>query len=455
MSKAPVRRDVRFGSEWVRDLTFIAFARFSQGYAVTAYTIVMSSYLLMAEINIPMLFAILALEYVFITFLTPFVSFLLDSTRTAIGRRTPYLLVFGVLAPFLMGLSQSALLREMIPLALLYIVLFNLLLFLYSLALHGFVRDKVVSVYENLQKTVIRWSNVAGMAAGIVSIVLSSDVVGWKAVITFAGLLWLVSSVLASLFVVERKEFRVKLSEVDRIALQETFYNSLRSLSLKRLITPSMEELCLATTLSILILIEASTVAAWHMRTDSVTPPALLLLLNFATYVLAQHVGSTLLRPSSLATAGKSGGGARGGTGLLKANMPGALPARILPRFALINGVLYLVSYFLLRLNALPLVFVAVSVSGFLWGLGLGYKKWTVAPGRAERELFYDLFAFSQAPETGDAGTGAKPRFALLLYIMLVLAGVALMFAKLDNLYALLSILSFGLSALCYLKPNR
>lgn len=451
MAKFTGQRDARRNLEWLRDTILLSFARFSQSFAVTVYGTVIPYYLLSYGVEIWVLSLVLGLEYLVFAFLSPAATYLLDSTRTAVGRRTPYILVFGVVTPFLMGLSQSSLMREMLRIAIVYVALFNLSLFIYSMSFQGLVRDKLVSLYESFQRTAVRLSAVFGVLLGLFALVVASDVSEWKKVLTFGGLLWLVSSVVVSFLVTERKEYRTKLTEVERMALQDKLYAELRSTRLKNLFKASIDEICLALLFAILLTVEGFTLAAWTLDANN----SHLAVLANLTYLVAYAFFAFLFpkfrrtRNARLNVSTREQGADEKRDRRLRSALKVSFPL-----LAAVNGSLYLFLNFAFRANAFALLITFLPITGIMWAVATLVRFLALIPGRAERELIYES-AYLAGLKKQEVQTDhlASQRFALILFTTLLLIGLALTFAGLENIYALLSVLSFALSVLLIFKP--
>ncbi|HOJ93855.1 MAG TPA: hypothetical protein PK390_01330, partial [Fervidobacterium nodosum] len=92
-------------------------------------------------------------------------TYLYDITRSAIGRRTPYLIIFGILSSFNLTLIQKLSYISLFPL-LMVIALFNFWLFLYTLAFFGMVKDKIVYHFRNIMILHIKlWGIVGSITA--------------------------------------------------------------------------------------------------------------------------------------------------------------------------------------------------------------------------------------------------------------------------------------------------
>jgi len=130
-------------SEDVKDTVVLSFGFFGLGFFIPTYIYIMLSFLLKSSIPKWILLGSFYSELIIIAFLKDKILFLFEMTRTAIGRRTPYILVFGTISSFLLSTISNLLTVDKNLFSLVFLVItFNFSLFIYALSLLGMLEDR-------------------------------------------------------------------------------------------------------------------------------------------------------------------------------------------------------------------------------------------------------------------------------------------------------------------------
>ncbi|WP_448375090.1 hypothetical protein [Fervidobacterium sp.] len=233
-------RKVRF--EQFKDAVILLFGIFGLSFVIPAYIYVMLHFLSSSDLSKTLLLAIFYSELLIFAILTPHVNFLLEITRSAIGRRTPYLLTFGTLVAFLLTAIRNATVDERSITAIIVIILsFNFSMYFYSLTLLGLMNDRKTYVTEKFLESQWKFWSVIG--------IISSYLYSWKLctdgrTISHVSLLFLISVFAVSFLIIEDKKFKVKISPDEKSEIYEKYksqrkpkikFEKLRNADLKRL----------------------------------------------------------------------------------------------------------------------------------------------------------------------------------------------------------------------------
>jgi len=209
------RRKLNF--ENVKDVVLLSFAVFGLSFIFPAYITTVPRILLLNGFPNTLITLLISSELLFLFFLNPVFEYILDITRSAIGRRTPYIITFGVLTSFVLSLLEN--LNQgypnSIPILILLVIAANFCLYLYSLALFGLIRDKSngsdQTIWIMLRFQAKLWSFV-GTVLSFIYCSRSSE----GALLPAAGLIFLVSSLFAAFFIVEDKKYKVKSTPFEK-----------------------------------------------------------------------------------------------------------------------------------------------------------------------------------------------------------------------------------------------
>ncbi|HOS52102.1 MAG TPA: hypothetical protein PLM21_04310, partial [Fervidobacterium sp.] len=209
MKSEESRRKLDF--ENVRDIILLSFAVLGLSFIFPAYISTVPRILLINGFPNTLIALLISSELLFLFFLNPIFEYILDITRSAIGRRTPYIISFGVLTSFVLSLLEN--INHEHPnsafILTLLVISANFCLYLYSLALFGLIRDKSNESNQTgwvmLRFQAKLWSFV-GTVLSFIYCSRSSE----NSLLPAAGLVLLISSLLAAFFIVEDKKYKVK-----------------------------------------------------------------------------------------------------------------------------------------------------------------------------------------------------------------------------------------------------
>jgi len=214
-------RKVRF--EQFKDAVILLFGIFGLSFVIPAYIYVMLHFLASSDLSKAILLAIFYSELLIFAILTPHVSFLLEITRSAIGRRTPYLLTFGTFVAFFLTAIRNATVDEKSITAIIVIILgFNFSMYFYSLTLLGLMNDRKTYLTEKFLESQWKFWSVIG--------IISSYLYSWKLctdgrTISHVSLLFLISVFAVSFLIIEDKKFKVKISPDEKAEIYEKYKN--------------------------------------------------------------------------------------------------------------------------------------------------------------------------------------------------------------------------------------
>jgi len=160
----------------IKDAVVLLFGFFGISFIIPAYIIAMLNLMSFPNLSKTILLAAFYSELLMFAILTPHIQILLEMTRTAIGRRTPYLLIFGTAAAFLLTAIANATVNERsIILIVTLTLLFNFSLYLYSLAFLGLVSDKKTYItWPFLESQSKFWSVIGILSSYLYSLKLDS-----------------------------------------------------------------------------------------------------------------------------------------------------------------------------------------------------------------------------------------------------------------------------------------
>lgn len=200
-------------SEDVKDTVVLSFGFFGLGFFIPTYIYIMLSFLLKSSIPKWILLGSFYSELIIIAFLKDKILFLFEMTRTAIGRRTPYILVFGTISSFLLSTISNLLTVDKNLFSLVFLVItFNFSLFIYALSLLGMLEDR--KNYFNQRLLSIQpmlWSVLGALWSYGYSVRLLTTDSNSK-IVSHVSLLFFFSVFAVAFLIVEDKKYKVKLS---------------------------------------------------------------------------------------------------------------------------------------------------------------------------------------------------------------------------------------------------
>ncbi len=198
----------------IKDIAILSIGSFGLSFMLSVYSLTIPR--LLVENRVPSILLNISIfsEILFFAILSPLFTYLFDITRTAIGRRTPYLLMFGISSAFLVTFIQKNP-HGSIMSVLSIILLFNFSLFLYSLSFFGLALDKVT--YQTkfvLPFHLLFW----GFFGVVVSYfyMLNSENIQLGIETPVSGFVFLLSALAVSFFIIEDKKYKTKLSKTER-----------------------------------------------------------------------------------------------------------------------------------------------------------------------------------------------------------------------------------------------
>lgn len=198
----------------VKNIVILSFGSFGLNFMLLIYILTTSRLLIERSVSITLSSLFLFSEIMIFAFAYPFFNYLYDITRSAIGRRTPYLIIFGILAALNLTLIQKLSYISIFSL-LMFIALFNFWLFLYTIAFFGMIKDKILYHFRNIMVLNVKlWGIVGSISAYLY--MLNSDKVQLGVETPVGGFLFLISALTVAFFIVEDKKYKVPLSRAEK-----------------------------------------------------------------------------------------------------------------------------------------------------------------------------------------------------------------------------------------------
>ncbi|QIV79052.1 hypothetical protein [Fervidobacterium pennivorans] len=211
-------------TEDIKDIVVLSFGFFGIGFFIPTYIYIMLNFLLKSSIPKSILLGSFYSELILIAFFKEKILFLFEMTRTAIGRRTPYILVFGTMSAFLLSTIYNLLTVDKNLFSLVFVVItFNFSLFIYALSLLGMLEDKknyFNRMLLNLQPTL--WSIIGAVWSYGYSVrLLTTD--SNREIVSHASLLFFFSVFAVAFLIVEDKKYKVELSVSEKAEIYDKF----------------------------------------------------------------------------------------------------------------------------------------------------------------------------------------------------------------------------------------
>ena len=349
--------------ENVRDVVLLSFAVFGLSFIFPAYISTVPRILIINGFPNTLITLLISSELLFLFFLNPVFEYVLDITRSAIGRRTPYIITFGVLTSFVLSLLENVNqgYPNSISILTILVIAANFCLYLYSLALFGLIRDKSngsdQTIWIMLRFQAKLWSFV-GTVLSFIYCSRSSE----GSLLPAAGLIFLVSSLFAAFFIVEDKKYKVKSTPFEKN--ERHFSYEVFKILKKRDLSNTMQTVEISLVISLFYYLETFTVPF----TESSG--------------LKYGVGTTFLTLQLIGVA----------IGYLiklfaKKNLVSENVRSHDYYLLLLNATIYLLIY--ITFKSLAISYLLFFVNGLLWGLFLSGRTGMMIPSKAERFIFY------------------------------------------------------------------
>lgn len=198
----------------IKDIAILSIGSFGLSFMISVYSLTVPRLLVENHVPSTLLNVSIFSEILFFAVLSPFFIYVFDITRTAIGRRTPYLLMFGIASAFLVTFIQKNPDGSLVS-VLSFVILFNFSLFLYSLSFFGLVSDKTTYQTRFLLPLHLLFWGFFGVIVGYFYM-LNSENIELGIETPVSGFVFLLSALAVSFFVIEDKKYKTKLSKTER-----------------------------------------------------------------------------------------------------------------------------------------------------------------------------------------------------------------------------------------------
>lgn len=391
----------KFSAIQIKDIVLLSFGSFGVSFMLSVYSLAVPRLLVENRVSSTLLNISIFSELVMFTILGPFFGYLFDITRTAIGRRTPYILSFAVTTAFLVAFIQKnpdASTKNILSLA----ILFNFSLLLYSIAFFGLVKDKITYQTKFLIPFHVFLWGFIGVIVSYVYMLNSEDVVhGIQTPVS--GFVFLLSALCVSFFIIEDRKYKTKLSKTElgeyRFNLKNLFmFSDLQKKDLVNMII-----------FGIIFSHEIFTVEY-------------LSSYSFKNTVIAQFVFSLAV-------------------GLAYCLYICSNRVKILSEKSYPVPLFLSVLYFLQSFLNMGMILLFQFIIGFLWGLTIPKTLEFIVPSRAERLILYR----ESLDEKLSMFEERKLKFFLLVFIVILSLGISIDFAGLENANLVYSVFTFSI----------
>ncbi|MGC9772858.1 hypothetical protein [Fervidobacterium islandicum] len=211
-------------TEDIKDIIVLSFGFFGLGFVVPTYIYLTLNFLLKSTISRTLTLALFYSELLFVALLKNKILFLFEMTRSAIGRRTPYILVFGTTSAFLLSTIPNLMTAETNLFSLFLVLLsFNFSLFVYSLSLIGLAQDKKTYFNQKLLNfQSVFWSIFGALWSYTYSLkVFKTDTC--SEIVSHVSLLFFFSVFAVAFLIVEDKKYKIKLSTTEKAEIYDKF----------------------------------------------------------------------------------------------------------------------------------------------------------------------------------------------------------------------------------------
>lgn len=198
----------------IKDTVILATGSFGLSFMLSVYALTIPRLLIENHVPSALINIFVFSELLFFALFSPFFSYLFDITRTAIGRRTPYLITFGIASAFLVTFIQKNPDGSLMS-VLSVILLFNFSLFLYSISFFGLALDKTTYQMKFLLPFHLIFSGFLGVILSYFYMMNSENIeLGIETPVS--GFIFLLSALAVSFFIIEDKKYKTKLSKTER-----------------------------------------------------------------------------------------------------------------------------------------------------------------------------------------------------------------------------------------------
>ncbi|MGQ9856361.1 MAG: hypothetical protein ACUVQF_06460 [Fervidobacterium sp.] len=224
--QVPNKKERQLNSKTIKDMILLLLGAFGLGTMLPTYIYSVAYFLNLYPLPKTLLVAIFYSEILMFIFLRPHLTLLLELTRTAIGRRTPYLIVFGVLTAFLLTVVYSLLEIENSSSAVIFLFLilfFNFSAYVYTLALLGLFSDKRNYNYDDILKS---QSKVWFIIGALLSYLYSINTYKQRETVSYPAMFFFLSAFAVAFLIVEDKKYKVKLSPTEKTQIYESVKRS-------------------------------------------------------------------------------------------------------------------------------------------------------------------------------------------------------------------------------------
>lgn len=298
-------------------------------------------------------------EYLFLPLFGYLFLHLFDITRTAVGRRTPYILFFGITTPFLLALTQKIAADKTITVIFLLIGS-NLSLMLYSLAFFGLLKDKSVYPVKNLLETFSLISSFIGTISGYIYMMGSRL---YKEIYTgnetpIAGFIFIISVLLVAFLIVEDKKYKVRMTKVHGNDLSFDFLDLKKTISFRNLDFTKMRYVLYAS------IVCTNELLITYLLKDFPLKTMASLQLVFALSTILGYCLPVCSKKVANAT-------------------------NLTDKFLILSLIFISLLYSIARYANLTLLFLIQLVIGFLWGVIILKEVGFIIPSRSERIRIY------------------------------------------------------------------
>lgn len=389
--------------ENVKNIVILSFGSFGLNFMLLVYILTTSRLLIERSASVTLSSVFLFSELIIFAFTYPFFTYLYDITRSAIGRRTPYLIIFGILSSFNLTLIQKLSYISLFPL-LMVIALFNFWLFLYTLAFFGMVKDKIVYHFRNIMILHIKlWGIVGSITAYLY--MLNSDKVQLGIETPVGGFLFLISALTVAFFIVEDKKYKVPLSRSEKPSYNYNISDTFRFYNLE------VKDIKKAIIMSLIYIYEffiLNFLKDFSFRVSSIN-----LLVFFLGVIFAYFIS------------------------LFSDNFRKIVGEKKVQNLAII---ILSIAYLVFNYANIKIILGLQFFVGFLWGVILLSQLGYIVPGKSERFIIYSVVIEDDSlkPDT------KKLKFFFLSFILIIVLSFILDIVGVQNASLVYSIILFS-----------
>lgn len=348
--------------ENVKDIALLSFSVFGLSFIFPAYISTVPKILLVNGLPNTLTALLISSELLLLFFLNPIFEYFLDITRSAIGRRTPYIIAFGVLTSFVLSLLENinqGHTNSMFVLAVL-VISANFCLYFYSLALFGLIKDKS-NQSDQTSWIMLRFQTKLWSFVGAISSFIYCSRSPKVSLLPRAGLILLISSLIAAFFIIEDKKYKVKRSSFEK---NESHFSYDVFKILRRSDINYMQVIEISLILSLFYYLETFMVPFVEL--------AGLKYMVGTNFLTLQLIGISIGYLIKLFS---------------KRTIVGDNAKRHDHYLLLLNVTIYLFLYMTFKTVAIS--YILFFINGLLWGVFLSSRTGMMIPSKAERFTFY------------------------------------------------------------------